>query len=326
VRNVPQLKLVREDQGWSQRTLAAESGVAQNTISQLERGERKAMPSTVRKLADALGVDPPVLMTESRVDAYMPREQKAVSRAPSEDRVSQQDRSEQYRMAIGYLGAPDEFLDKRRKEELQGLLKRMSAADERLDKRQKEELQGLLERMGAGWAEYYVSGKAANQEKVAIQDQIAYLQEQLDEPLSEEQIDAIFSAAGERYLRNIIPALVSYPEDLVVARSRLVSNDPKEIVEAAQLLLRRAKRIVEEYDSKLQSSRRVPDHYYEDPAAQSRIQKLQETLSERRVEAAEAVQELVDLYDESLDTLEDQIIGMREEGDVLEEFVRQAQK
>jgi transcriptional regulator with XRE-family HTH domain len=298
VRDVPQLKRVREEQGWSQRNLAAKSGVAQNTISQLERGERKAMPSTVRKLADALGVDPPVLM----------------------------DRSLQYQALIGFLGAPDEFLPKRRKEELQGLFERKISADKRLDKRQKEELQGLLERMGAGWAEYYVSGKAANQEEVAIHDQIAYFQDQLDEPLSEEQIDAIFSAAGERYLRNIIPDLLSYPEDLVVARSRLASNDPKEIVEAARLLLRRAKRIVEEYDSKLQSFRRVPDHYYEDPAAQSRIQKLQETLSERRVEAAEAVQELVDLYDESLDTLEDLILRMRKESDVLEEFVRQAQK
>src|SRR5918995_5686778 len=68
MRDVAQLKLVREDQGWSQRTLAARSGVGQNTISQLERGERKAMPSTVRKLADALGVDPPVLMAESRIN------------------------------------------------------------------------------------------------------------------------------------------------------------------------------------------------------------------------------------------------------------------
>src|SRR5215217_7049534 len=65
MRDVPQLKLVREGQGWSQRDLAARSGVAQNTISQLERGERKAMPSTVRKLAEALGVEPSVLLGEA---------------------------------------------------------------------------------------------------------------------------------------------------------------------------------------------------------------------------------------------------------------------
>src|SRR5215212_11724901 len=116
MRDVPQLKPIREDQGWSQRDLAARSGVAQNTISQLERGERKAMPSTVRKLADALGVDPPVLMAEPRIDAYKPREQEAVLRAPSEDRVSQRDRSLQYQQLIGFLGAPDEFLPKRQKE------------------------------------------------------------------------------------------------------------------------------------------------------------------------------------------------------------------
>jgi vacuolar-type H+-ATPase subunit H len=109
-------------------------------------------------------------------------------------------------------------------------------------------------------------------------------------------------------------------------RSRLISNDPKETIQAAQLISERAKRIVEEHESYLQSFRRIPDRYYTDPAAHSRIQKLQEALSEQRAAAAKAVQELVDLYDESLDTLENQIIGMREEGDVLVEFVRQVQK
>ena len=149
----------------------------------------------------------------------------------------------------------------------------------------------------------------------------------IGDSVPEEHRSSIRSRAEERFLQyDVLPSLLSYPEDLDVARSRLVSNDPKEIVEAAQLVLRRAKRIVEEYDSHLHSFHRIPDHYYEDPAAQSRIQKLQETLSEQRVEAAEAVQELMDLYDESLDTLEDQILGMRKESDVLEQFVRQAQK
>jgi len=39
-----------------------------------------------------------------------------------------------------------------------------------------------------------------------------------------------------------------------------------------------------------------------------------------------AVQELADLYDECLDTLEDQILGMRKESDVLVEFVTQIHK
>src|SRR5215210_1705749 len=75
MRDVPQLKLVREEQGWSQRALAAMSGVAQNTISQLERGERKAMPSTVRKLAEALGVDASLLLT----DVLTPRQLEVLS-------------------------------------------------------------------------------------------------------------------------------------------------------------------------------------------------------------------------------------------------------
>jgi hypothetical protein len=130
----------------------------------------------------------------------------------------------------------------------------------------------------------------------------------------------------ELYLQGIRTALRSYTGDLVAVRSRLVSNDPKESLRAAQIVSERAKRIVEEHDNYLQSYRRIPDPYYTDPAAHLRILKLQEALSEQRAGAAEDVQMLMDLYDESLDTLESQIIGMREEGDVLEEFVRQAQK
>lgn len=42
----------------SQQDLERVSGVAQHTISELESGKRKARPSTVRKLAKALGVEP----------------------------------------------------------------------------------------------------------------------------------------------------------------------------------------------------------------------------------------------------------------------------
>jgi transcriptional regulator with XRE-family HTH domain len=51
------LREIRELNGYSQRDLAKESGVAPNTISAVERGERKAFPSTLRKLAAALGVE-----------------------------------------------------------------------------------------------------------------------------------------------------------------------------------------------------------------------------------------------------------------------------
>jgi transcriptional regulator with XRE-family HTH domain len=320
MRDVPQMKRLREARGWSQRDLAAKSSVTQNTISQLERGERKAMPSTVRKLAGALQVEPSVLMDESRIDAYMPREQKAVSRAPSEDRVSQRDRSLQYESLMGLLGVLDEFLPKRQQEELQGLLERKIAADERLPERQKDEVQGLLESTAAKrQAEREFFGQAEPGERHETR-------EWAEEQWAEEHIASRRSRFEGRFALqyNVVPSLVTYPEDLNVARSRLESGDSKETIEAAQLILRRAKRIVEEYDGKLQSFRRIPEHYYADPAAQSRIRKLQKVLSERREEAAEAVQELMDLYDEILDALEDQILGMRKESDVLEAFVTQA--
>ena len=42
----------------TQEELAEASGVSRNTISRLETGTQEARPSTVRKLADALGVEP----------------------------------------------------------------------------------------------------------------------------------------------------------------------------------------------------------------------------------------------------------------------------
>ncbi len=45
------------------RELEEESGVSYNTIWRLENGYRQARPSTIRKLARALGVDPAELVT-----------------------------------------------------------------------------------------------------------------------------------------------------------------------------------------------------------------------------------------------------------------------
>jgi transcriptional regulator with XRE-family HTH domain len=49
------LARVRDEQGYSLRELARMSGVAHDTIWQLERLHRSAEPRTRRKLADALG-------------------------------------------------------------------------------------------------------------------------------------------------------------------------------------------------------------------------------------------------------------------------------
>jgi transcriptional regulator with XRE-family HTH domain len=46
----------------SQEELAERSGVARDTISKLESGHRKAYPTTIRKLAAGLDVEPQLLL------------------------------------------------------------------------------------------------------------------------------------------------------------------------------------------------------------------------------------------------------------------------
>ncbi len=315
--------------------MAAKSSVAQNTISQLERRERKAMPSTVRKLADALGVEPSALL----VDALTPREREVLnliaqghsnSQIAEELSTSLSTVKHHVKNLMTKLG--DATLEASRQREVLGNRGSQQSQQDAVWKTEEERVKREIQAQEGWhepgrWAEYYVSGEALRQEMESTEELIETIRARSDEPLSEEHIGAIRAAALENeslYLSNIIPALLSYPEDLTVARSRLVSDDPKETIEAAQLVLRRAKKIVEEYDSKLQSLRRIPEHYYADPSAHLRILDVQKALARQRIAAAEAVQELMDLYDECLDTLEDQIIGMRKESDVLDEFVTQA--
>ena len=59
---VPNLRQVRERRLLTQADLAERSGVAETTINRLENGHHQARISTVRKLAEALGVDPAELM------------------------------------------------------------------------------------------------------------------------------------------------------------------------------------------------------------------------------------------------------------------------
>ena len=68
------LRELREEQGFSQYSLAEESGVGRSTIAALEAGERGAHPSTMRALARALGVTVP--------DLYRSR----ITPPPSQDR------------------------------------------------------------------------------------------------------------------------------------------------------------------------------------------------------------------------------------------------
>ncbi len=58
------LRRLRELRALSQRELAARAKLSVTTVNRIETGQRKAMPRTVRKLAEALGVTPEELLTE----------------------------------------------------------------------------------------------------------------------------------------------------------------------------------------------------------------------------------------------------------------------
>jgi transcriptional regulator with XRE-family HTH domain len=58
----PRLRRIRRERALSQRELSRMTGVAFDTISRLETGKQQAQPRTIRKLAEALGVEPIVLM------------------------------------------------------------------------------------------------------------------------------------------------------------------------------------------------------------------------------------------------------------------------
>ena len=50
------VKELREEHGWSMRDLAREAGVSLDTVQAMEHGSRPHRPSSVKKVADALGV------------------------------------------------------------------------------------------------------------------------------------------------------------------------------------------------------------------------------------------------------------------------------
>jgi len=56
--NVSRLRELRREQVLSLRELEEKSGVSYNTIWRIEAGRQGAQPRTIRKLAEALQVDP----------------------------------------------------------------------------------------------------------------------------------------------------------------------------------------------------------------------------------------------------------------------------
>ena len=60
--NVERLRTLRSEHVLTLRELAEEAGVSKDTIWRLENGHSDAHPSTIRKLAKALGVQPKELV------------------------------------------------------------------------------------------------------------------------------------------------------------------------------------------------------------------------------------------------------------------------
>ena len=67
--NLQKLKQLREEQALSLRELASLADVPHNVIWRIEDGRQGAQPRTIRKLADALGVEPRELVKRSGSDA-----------------------------------------------------------------------------------------------------------------------------------------------------------------------------------------------------------------------------------------------------------------
>ena len=61
---LPGLRFERVAAGMTQEELAERSGVHRDTIGKLESGDRPARPTTIKKLADALGVETRALTEE----------------------------------------------------------------------------------------------------------------------------------------------------------------------------------------------------------------------------------------------------------------------
>ena len=80
--DVSPLRRLRQQAVMSQQQLADESGVARDTISKLETGQRRAYPTTIRKLAASLGVEPQKLVEDREGRPRTPE----VSKGQEEDK------------------------------------------------------------------------------------------------------------------------------------------------------------------------------------------------------------------------------------------------
>lgn len=70
--NPAAFRTIRELAGFSQAELSRRAGVSQGHISQIEAGHKQPRPSTVRRLADALGVPLGALLSPGDAPAPTP--------------------------------------------------------------------------------------------------------------------------------------------------------------------------------------------------------------------------------------------------------------
>ena len=84
--DLPHLRDARMRAVLSQEQLADRSGVARDTISKLETGRRKAYPTTIRKLAAGLEVEPQLLLGGIEYLDKEPGEEDKENTEPGDDK------------------------------------------------------------------------------------------------------------------------------------------------------------------------------------------------------------------------------------------------
>ena len=84
--DIPRLRRLRQQAVLSQEQLAQKSGVARDTISKLEMGYRKAYPTTIRRLAAGLEIEPGELIAHEDLGQRGTGEQAVQKEDFSEDR------------------------------------------------------------------------------------------------------------------------------------------------------------------------------------------------------------------------------------------------
>ncbi len=234
-----ELRQARKRKALSQRDLSKTSGVAQATIAQLERGEREARPTTLRKLSWALGVEPAALLADPE-------------KASREGRPSNPSINTQRSQA-----APEA------QEKPWTRMRTSRTGVELFDK------SGRVHRFGS-LEEAYVAG-----------------------------FDVITDLADDH---------PNVPDRYTLVLSKLASDDPEQIEEAADLALYIANNIAQglEERSRTQTAafvknyEAIPDAYYENPTSAMRMAKLWKRFATRQQEAnqkgAKAIQDLISLH------------------------------